>query len=65
MEFRSKGPRPTLTCDRCGRVGQVNFSLIDRFPDGSERWRCVHERPCLARKRLTDRLAAARSGLES
>ena len=46
-----KGPRPPVACHRCGRVGRVRFTLVDRFADGSEQWRCISEHACMDRAR--------------
>ena len=58
--FVPRGRRPIVACHRCGRVGRINFGLVDRFDDGSELWRCTHELPCTARQRKTERVVEAK-----
>ena len=46
------------TCYRCGRQGNYNFSLVDRYADGSEEWRCKASSSCRrrAKRNEADRL---------
>lgn len=43
---RTAAPR---TCSRCGRMGNANFALVDRYADGSEEWRCKASSSCRQR----------------
>lgn len=42
------------TCYRCGRQGNYNFSLVDRYADGSEEWRCKASSSCRQRAKRAE-----------
>lgn len=54
------GPRTEpRTCSLCGRQGNANFTLVDRYADGSEEWRCKASNSCRGRAKRHELQALA------
>jgi hypothetical protein len=46
------------TCAICGRTGNVRFTVVDRYADGSATWRCTGQEPCRTRAARASRVHA-------